>query len=247
MHSIREFNRHARRFKALVYGLKHPMLLKTAIRDAISFLYAEGCLKKRQLPRISAEGLFNTEVKLLNFHVRDGNVTPLELLIISSLVASKNPLNLLEIGTFDGNTTLQMALNCSSKATVHTIDLEEGRETELPILEEDVKYVLDSKKVTRKFIGTCVQEKIMQHFGDSTVYDFSKMGRVDFCFIDGGHTYDCVKKDSEKVFSILAEGGMVLWHDFTPNCPGVYRYLMELSKTMPLAHIYETQLVMYGS
>lgn len=251
MSTTKECNKHTRRLKALAYGFKHPTLLKKTVKDSIGFLYAQGSLRKASLPMISADDLYdkNTEIKLLNFNVREGNVTHLELLIISSLIASKSPLNLLEIGTFDGNTTLQMALNSPAKAIVHTIDLGNGQiDTQLPMWKEDLKYVVDAKKISRKFINSPVQGKVIQHFGDSTSYDFSKFtqqGKIDFCFIDGGHSYECVKCDTEKILSILGEKGTVLWHDFSPNCPGVYHHLIEASKMLPLKHIEGTDLVIY--
>lgn len=250
MNTVKEFNKHTRRLKALAYGLKYPKLARKMIRNSVSFLFEEGSLKRASIPKISAEELLkaNTEIKLSNFNVREGNVSPLELMIISSLVASRNPTNLLEIGTFDGNTTLQMALNCSPGATIHTIDLGENQiTTELPIWEEDLKFVKDEKKIVRKFTSSPLREKIVQHIGDSNAYDFSKFtkkAKVDFCFIDGGHSYACVKRDTEKALAILGENGILLWHDFNPNCPGVYRYLLEVSKTLPLRQIEGTVLVM---
>lgn len=155
----------------------------------------------------------------------------------------------MEIGTFDGNTTLQMGLNCPAQATIHTIDLgKEQIDTQLPMWEEDLKYVKDVKKLSRKFMDSSLQEKIVQHIGDSNSYDFSQFtqkGKIDFCFIDGDHSYECVKSDTEKTLSILRKKGIVLWHDFSPNCPGVHRYLIELSKILPLKHIEETELVIY--
>jgi predicted O-methyltransferase YrrM len=106
----------------------------------------------------------------------------------------------------------------------------------------------DAQKQIPKFVSSSIQNKIVQHFGDSATYDFSnftKKGKLDFCFIDGGHSYECVKNDTEKCLSILAQGGALLWHDFCPNCRGVYRYLIEIGQTLPLRHISNTSLVIY--
>ena len=150
MNTTQGFNKYARRLKALSYGLKHPQLLKKAIKDSISFLYEQGNLQRAGLPKVFIDDVVSKseEIKLSNFNVREGNVTHIELLTISSLIASKNPINLLEIGTFDGNTTLQMALNSPLRAIINTIDLGEGQiETQLPMWAEDCKYVTDAKKV----------------------------------------------------------------------------------------------------
>ena len=50
------------------------------------------------------------------------------------------------------------------------------------------------------------KKKIVQHLGDSASYDFGKFsseGQIEFCFIDGGHSYEIVKNDTEKVFPLM--------------------------------------------
>lgn len=253
INSIPTFNRYSRRFKACAFALQYPLLLRKALQSSVEFLYAEGILKKGGIAKRPVDQLFDIkkEVKLQNYGTREGNVTYYELLVLSSIVANSAPQRLLEIGTFDGNTTLQMALNAPSNATLHTIDLPCNQTmTSVPILNEDVKYVTDKAKQGRKYIGTPVESKIVQHFGDSTTYDFRKFimeGRIDLCFIDGGHSYECVKSDTENALKVLSPRGMILWHDFSPNCSGNYRYLCELGKSLPLIHLEGTSLVLYKS
>lgn len=143
-----------------------------------------------------------------------------------------------------------MALNSPSDAIIHTIDLPAGKsETSLPVLESDLQFILDEEKEERKFEKSKIASKVKQHFGDSTCYDFSKFteeGKLDFAFIDGGHSYECVKSDTENVLPLLAEGGCILWHDFTPHFGGVFQFLCELSQKIPLIHIADTNLVIFA-
>ncbi|MDN3505748.1 MAG: class I SAM-dependent methyltransferase [Simkaniaceae bacterium] len=189
------------------------------------------------------------KLTLENFFSRNGNLSPYEVIAITSLIAKRNPKRLLEIGTFDGNTTLQMALNSADDALIHTIDLPEGElETRAPVLDSDLQFIADEKKQIRKFQGTLVAHKVHQHFGDSTNYDFSKFtkeGSLDFIFVDGGHSYPCVQSDTENALKSLAKDGCILWHDFTPHFGGVFQFLTELSQKLPLVHIEGTNLVMY--
>ncbi|MBP9841357.1 MAG: class I SAM-dependent methyltransferase [Simkaniaceae bacterium] len=250
MNTVQSYNKYTRRLQALVYAIQYPRALKKALQDSVSLLYSEGVSKKAKIKQKLLSEITNIElpIALQNFSVREGNVTSFELMALALMVANKKPKTLLEIGTFDGNTTLQIALNSPVEATIHTIDLPSCGEqnTHLPILQEDVKFVQDKNKLMRKYIGSSVEGKIQQHFGDSTAYEFAKFtdsGLIDFCFIDGGHSYDCVKSDTENVFQIMNPKGIVMWHDFTPNCPGVYKYLSQLSKTKDLVHISGTHLV----
>lgn len=227
------------RVKALRKILRNP--IKNFKEQCRSVILSE----KGRLPDIPLEKLLSVppKVQLENYLSRNGNVSPYELLCISSMVVEKKPKSLLEIGTFDGNTTLQMALNAPDDAKVQTLDLPPGETlTKEPVLNADIKFIVDIAKNRRKFEGTLAGEKVQQHFGDSTNFDFSLFGKVDFAFIDGGHTYECVKSDTENLLPILEEKAVIMWHDYTPFYPGVFRYLNELSEKLSLFHIEGTAL-----
>src|SRR6185436_7400551 len=139
------------------------------------------------------------------------------------------PQVLFEIGTFDGRTTMNMAANSPAEAHVYTLDLPAAQVENTAFrleLNEDA-YV--KKPVSGgRFIGSHLNRKITQLFGDSGTFDFSPFaGRVDFMFVDGSHSYEYVLSDTRNVLKMVKEGGIILWHDyvksgFTPF-PGVPR------------------------
>ena len=196
-------------WKSVKYALTHP----AEIHHEIYRKLHDSKIVQRELFSLSDP---KQSVTLSNYASRDGNVSSFELLALCHLIASSQPKTLLELGTFDGNTTLQMALNAPPSSLIHTLDLPSSQ-TEAPIDLEDLKYVQDEHKHLRKFMNTSVEKKIHQHFGDSTTYDYQLFGTPDFVFIDASHSYACVKSDTENVLRILSPGGMVLWHDFTPT------------------------------
>jgi predicted O-methyltransferase YrrM len=252
MNTVKVYNKQTRRLEAMVYAMRCPSALKKTLQNAISFLYQESINRNSLIKQKPLNEIVSThpQIILQNFISRGGNVSYIELLSIASILAQKKPRRLLEIGTFDGNTTLQMGLNTTEEAIIHTIDLPPGTtDTLLPVLEEDITYIQDLDKRIRKYVGSPIEKKVIQHFGDSTCYDFTQFtssGLIDFCFIDAGHSYECVKSDTEHTLKIMSPEGIIIWHDFTPNCPGVYKYLSELSATLPLIHIAGTTLVMSG-
>jgi hypothetical protein len=227
-------------------------LLKKGFRKKLfsSDLFFQQILHTSPIPRVSLEDLvLHPHIVLEDFTSRNGNLSLQEIAVLCSLISERGPKRLLEIGTFDGNTALQMALNAPEDAIVHTIDLPPGDSlTSQPVLESDIQFICDEKKVRRKYLGTRVERKISQHFGDSTNYDFlefAKEGPLDCIFIDGGHSYECVKADTKNALRILGDQGWIFWHDFTPLFGGVYRFLCELSKELPLVHIEGTNLVLF--
>lgn len=71
---------------------------------------------------------------------------------------------------------------------------------------------------------------------DSRTMDYAPLDRrFDFVFIDGSHTEGAVRQDTEQVFPFLADGAVLLWHDYESSVlsHGVDRYLHRLSRTTP--------------
>jgi hypothetical protein len=59
------------------------------------------------------------------------------------------------------------------------------------------------------------------------VWDSREAGSPTFFFIDGSHTYEYCKNDSEKCFALCDGKGVFLWHDCDEAHPGVVRFVME--------------------
>ena len=107
---------------------------------------------------------------------------------------------IVEIGTYEGSTTLQLASACPESRIV-TVDL--------PGEHEDFT-------VGSQFAGTTEAERIEQILADSTRYDFSRFhGRVDLVVIDGAHDYRGVRNDSLNALRMVRPGGVIVWDDYT--------------------------------
>ena len=165
----------------------------------------------------------NTSITLTDLNPSDGNITPIELVIISLLISTLKPKKVLEIGTFNGRTTINMALNQPKDGEVITIDLPTNK-TKLPLAETEEKYILgkDSYRQTHA--------QIKQIYGDSADYDFTDyIDRIDFMFVDGSHSYEYTMHDSKLAYNLVRRGGYILWHDYgSPYWPGVTEALNEL-------------------
>jgi predicted O-methyltransferase YrrM len=173
-----------------------------------------------------------------------GNMPSAELIVIATICSYLKPKTIFEFGTYNGLTTLHLALNSPPETRVFTIDLSADdpiRKT----MTDDSFYTVEIT-VGEQFHNQLEASKITQIFGDTTKYDHQALrGKVDMIFIDAGHTYDLVKSDTQKALDMLAPGGVILWHDYFYTQVGVYTWLNELHASLPVMNIPGTTLIYY--
>jgi predicted O-methyltransferase YrrM len=186
-------------------------------------------------------------------HGVSGNVADFELDVINRLIVHGQPKTLLEIGTFDGRTTLNLAAHSPADAKVYTLDLPPTAvETTALRIDAGDRLFIDKPVSGERFAGAALAGKITQLYGDSAMFDFSALaGRVDFMFVDGSHSYEYVLRDSITALKLAAAPATILWHDYAPEgptaWPGVPKALHELQAADPrfkdLKHIAGSTIV----
>ena len=187
----------------------------------------------RTIPEVSLEHILATsrvELKLPVMAYEDGMLPLPDLLALLSILALERPHEVLEIGTYMGHTTRAIAENAPN-AVVYTIDLPEGADADptapSPLPKDDF-HLIANRIVGREYKQhPHVSERIIQHFGDTALLDFAAMGRPSFFFIDGSHTYEYCKNDSEKCLALSSPGATFLWHDCDAGHPGVLQFVTE--------------------
>ena len=166
-------------------------------------------------------------------------------------VVAKDARVMFEFGTCTGKTAYLWARNQPAGGTVTTITLPPDRADQVrgeagddPVAEA---YAREESRFSRfRYSGTDAEGRIVQLLGDSKEFDERPLaGQVDVVFVDGSHAYSYAVSDSAKALAMAGPGGLVLWHDYSPECPGVFRALNELARRLPLVHIEGTTLVAY--
>ncbi|WP_428659598.1 class I SAM-dependent methyltransferase [Runella sp.] len=177
-----------------------------------------------------------------------GHITEFELKVICQIVQKYQPKHIFEIGTFEGRTTLNMALNAPD-ARILTLDLpaEELANTKMKIDKGEEAYVR-KKQSGGRFLDHPAKKNINQLYGDSATFDFSPYYNfIDLMFVDGSHAYEYVLSDTDRALKLVKKGGIILWHDYT-NWTGVRDGLNEFYKNKPefktIRHIGGTSIVM---
>jgi hypothetical protein len=191
-------------------------------------------------------------VRLTEVGKRDGNVNLSEVAILAEAAAGVPAgSEIIEIGTFDGRTALNLAINAPAGVAIATLDLPAGQPTAFPIDASERQYV--EKASSGQRLRSChpnwrdAAGRVVQLFGDSATYDWSPhFGRAGLVFVDGSHTYEYARGDSETAMRLVRPRGIVLWHDYGV-WPGVTRALDELeaSRKLGLRHIRGTGLVFW--
>jgi hypothetical protein len=191
-------------------------------------------------------------VRLIETEKRDGNVNLSEVAILAEAASSVPPgSEIIEIGTFDGRTALNLAVNAPAGVAIVTLDLPADQTTAFPIEASERQYV--EKPSSGDRLRSChprwraSADRVVQLFGDSATYDWSPhYGRAGLVFVDGSHTYDYARGDSETAMRLVRPAGVVLWHDYGV-WPGVTRALEELeaSRNLGLRRIRGTSLVFW--
>jgi predicted O-methyltransferase YrrM len=111
----------------------------------------------------------------------------------------------LEIGTHLGYTTENIAKNNSS-SLICTIDI--CRDYNL-----DLKYQ-NSEILEKSMSGIKIKSGNVKHkIIDSDLFFSKNETMFDVILIDGDHSYDQVKKDTENALRFLNKKGIIIWHD----------------------------------
>ncbi len=233
-------------------NLYHPVAaLARAWRRQSRVLRGKQCPHEQatRLPRVAWTAVLpNRSIALTETRRRSGNVRLAELGMLAQAAAAVSPgREIIEIGTFDGRTTVNLALNAPPPAPIFTLDLPPQHPRRLALAAGEEQYVEKSAPGARFSSAPSAARRITQLFGDSATFDWSAHERkAGLVFVDGSHAYDYVRADTTTALRLVAPGGAVLWHDYGA-WDGVTRALEEIedAQGLGLRHIRGTSLVVW--
>ena len=191
-------------------------------------------------------------IRLAETAKSDGNVRLSELALLA-LAAAAAPAGseIVEIGTFDGRTALNLAINAQPGVSIATLDLPADQPSALAIEPSERRYV--DKPAPGARLRACGEPwRALCRPRSANVRGFRDLRLVAACragglvFVDGSHAYDYARKDSETALRLVRPGGVVLWHDYGV-WPGVTQALEELeaARGLGLVNIAGTSLVFW--
>jgi SAM-dependent methyltransferase len=162
--------------------------------------------------------------------------------LICALSRTFRPRRFLELGVNEGRTA-ELVLR-TSPWICHYIGVD--------ALHDHVPALAQQKSEVPKF-GRCgfyamhdSRFDLIEIAGGTANLDPRMLGApADMVFIDADHSYEGVRRDTVIAHECLtAAGGVVIWHDYHADLPGVCLYLNELSMAgRPLVHVQGTRIV----
>jgi hypothetical protein len=214
---------------------------------------ASAFVQNTRLPQVAWSGVLKrSPIRLVETQKHDGNVNLSELAMLALAAFTIPPgSEIIEIGTFDGRTALNLAVNGGAAVAIATLDLPAHQAPEFATEASERRYI--DKPAPGARLRLChdpwrvYAERVVQLSGDSATFDWSAhQGRAGLVFVDGSHSQDYVRQDSETAMHLLMPRGVVMWHDYGV-WPGVTRALEELedSRRLGLVHIRGTSLVFW--
>ena len=150
--------------------------------------------------------------------------TPRPMIVIAKIHFKCMSLVGAEIGVFKGDNALSILQTLPIK-TLYLIDpyftyyVEDGISKRISL---EAYYV--AKEKLNKFSQT----KFIIKTSDEACKDIREP--LDFLYIDGNHTYECVKRDITNYYPLIKPGGIIGGHDYTKDFNGVVKASTEFAR-----------------
>lgn len=173
------------------------------------------------------------------------NLDPTQRLCLVVLAQSVKPKRIFEFGTYDGSATSLLA-RMVPEAQIVTLDFPPEK---LSQFQREQLALAGGVGARYRDEPQSVQARIIQLYGDSREIDLSPyFGTMDLVLVDGGHDYESVRADTENAVALLAEGGLVVWDDYSMDWPGVVKAVDELaaSRRWDVIRLVPSGLAVYG-
>jgi predicted O-methyltransferase YrrM len=154
------------------------------------------------------------------------SITMLEGAALAAFIQKVGAKRIFEFGTYKGVSTTQFALNLPDDGMVYTLDLPEDHPAYTLAIPKSEERQIAAETGKGILVPQELRHKVTFLRSDSATFDTTPYrGSMDLVFVDGAHSYEYVKNDTEKGWEMLRSGGIIAWHDCTPNHPEVVAYL----------------------
>lgn len=156
--------------------------------------------------------------QIVQFAVRERAISaqqvPAEIMELATLIAETKPRTIIEIGTSRGGTLFVLCRVAPPGSTIISIDMPGAGFGEAYTSRHAQLFKLFPSK------GQVLLVVTANSHSSETQRDVERLldgKRVDLLFIDGDHSYEGVKQDFSMYFPLIAENGIVVFHDIVDD------------------------------
>lgn len=170
----------------------------------------------------------------------DGSSLVTDIALLKSVAASFEACEYLEIGTWRGESLVNVA-----KVAKHC--------TSINLSPEEIEKMFSNPEYAAQH-GSLIADKsnITTIYANSQTFDFDSLNqKFDLIFVDADHKYEAVKNDTANVFKLLKdENSIIIWHDcgFNTESPrySVMKAILDGSPTEFHSNIYHVSNTICG-
>jgi len=187
--------------------------------------------------------IFSQRIQLGKLGWKFGHLTNNNTLIFLCCLARAGFSPIVEFGTFTGRTAYNLALNTAGR--IYTVDI--GKNVDAASNVEGISY--PEYQPGEAFLDEPeLKDKIELIIGDSRSLDLSHLyGKIGMVIVDGGHSYEVAKSDTQNALRLIRPGGIIVWDDYGPYWPGVKAAVDELVNPEALIAFQREAVVMFVS
>jgi hypothetical protein len=189
--------------------------------------YLPECDAQAIIPRFS-----ETEIKITQCPLGMWSTPMVDVIVLLKAAIGFQSRRILELGSYRGDTARLLAENTGPETVICAVDADERHGAayrDLPIA-----------------------RKIQRRTGRISRALFEKNERFDLIFVDADHDYESVVNDTDVALSVLADPGVILWHDYNQvayfhGLCGVPEALNKFSRSRPICAIRGSWLAIYSN
>jgi hypothetical protein len=180
---------------------------------------------------LSYRNIKELDLRFSHLDFESGNISLYELFCLSLIVKVMEPSLVMEFGTFNGRTTINIAHNLIDASHIITVDLPfDSNRTDGTLARLRTKFPLangmNDPNDELGFVGKRKlfenhnynsSGKIRQVWADTASLDPKHpewFEKVELIFIDASHTMENCYNDSWLAYEIIKKYGIIIWHDY---------------------------------
>jgi predicted O-methyltransferase YrrM len=210
--------------------------LATGRKDSVDRLLTTLLRYRRYLPECDAQVVIprfqETEVRIRQCPLGAWSTPLADVFVLLKAALGFGSKRILELGSFRGETAKLLAENTGPDTTVCAVDVDERH--------------------GESYRGLPVAARIQRKVGRITPELFAPAEKYDLIFVDANHDFASVMNDTAVAFGVLAQPGVILWHDYQHisyfhDMAGVPEALNRFATRYALCAIRGTVLAIYSN